>query len=107
MMKKNIESKAIAAIEAHPMYIEARGYPHCATELFVESTERIRKWRISEDVKDHILNKLSPETSVILVTLQTASKTPEPLSGTGKLYGFVLKPSTFELLHVDVGVWRS
>lgn len=44
---------------------------------------------------------------VLIVVYYTAEKKPEPLSGYGKSYNFVIHPLSYNLLLSEVGTWRS
>ena len=100
-------TRALAAVESHPLHKEATAWAHCVHDVFAMSKTFIERARLSEEERSKLRLALEDEESILLVSYYTSLKKPEPLSGGGKHYVFLLHPNTFEVLSSSVGTWRS
>jgi hypothetical protein len=106
-VSEDIARDALAAVAVHPMYAEAIGWEHHASDVFSRSKDFIDRARMSDGQRSSLREDLADVSSVLIVTYWTSDKKPEALSGSGKLYTFLLHPKTFAVLGADVGGWRS
>jgi|GEM_PF-5338719 len=104
---KSVAKSALAAIEEHPLQREAVGWTYCPTDVFEISTAFVDHTRIAEDEEERIRALLADAETVLVVSYWTSDKKPEPLSGAGKQYGFLLHRKSLVVLHADVDTWRS
>jgi hypothetical protein len=102
-----LQQKAIAAVETHPMYKEANAFPFCEPVIMVEPKKLIQGFRLSEEIKATVAEALSKVETFVLVSLWTSSKKPERLSGGGKTFDFILHPDTLQVVATSTGTWRS
>ncbi|MBB3196992.1 hypothetical protein [Roseateles terrae] len=103
-----IETRAIDAASAQPLWAEASMHAHCATEVFSMPKDFVKRMpNVTEGERSELLAALALEDSVVIVGGWTAERKPEPLTGGGKLYAFMIHPSSFKVLHAGVGTWRS
>ena len=100
-------TRALVAVESHPLQKEAIQWAHCVHDVFAMSKTFIDGASFSEEEKSQLRAALANEESILLVSYYTSSKKPEPLAGGGKHYVFLLHPNTLEVLHSGVGTWRS
>lgn len=98
---------ALSAVEFHPLHTEAISWAHCVSDVCAQPKSFIDRARISEEKRKSIHEALEGASTVLLVSYWTADRKPEPLSGFGKLYAFLLHPKTFEVLLAEVSTWRS
>ena len=99
--------RAIAAVAGHPLHTEATAWAYCASDVFEQPKTFIDRARIAEAGKERIHRALSAASTVLLVSFWTSDKKPEPLSGYGKHYVFLLHPESLAVLQAEVGTWRS
>jgi len=104
---KEIATRALVAVETHPLRAEAVQWSYCVHDVFAMSKTFIDRGRFSEEEKDKLLSALTNEESILLVSYYTSSEKPDPLSGAGNHYVFLLHPTTLEVLQSSVGTWRS
>lgn len=102
-----IAKAALAAVEGHPLQKEAIGWAHCPSDVFSTQKAFVERARIPDEHKLRLRNFLADVENVLVVSYWTSEKKPEPLSGTGKHYVFLLHPESLTVLHADVGTWRS
>lgn len=102
-----IAQKAFVAIEGHPLYLEAKAKFHCVSDVYERSKDFIDRTKFSEEEKKLMHKELANVSTILLVSYFTADVKPEPLSGYGKLYAFIVHPESFALIQVAVGNWRS
>ena len=107
MLTEEQKNKAIASIESHPLKKEALGRNYCVSDIFNHSKEILNRAKISEEEKAKLDEDLSDTEEVVIVVYHTAEEKPEPLSGYGKTYNFVIHPVTNKLLWAGTGTWRS
>lgn len=107
MIDKKTMELAYAAIQSHPLKIEAFTWEYCVSDVFVASKNILSKANVPEAVKLSLTQSLADTEEVLIVVYHTAERKPEPLSGYGKSYNFAIHPTTYELLLADVGTWRS
>lgn len=75
--------------------------------VFETGKRLVDRARIPVEIKAELHTALADVATVLVVGYWTASKRPEPLSGGGKHYVFMLHPRSLKVLHADVGTWRS
>ena len=102
-----VATRALAAVELHPLRAEAIQWSHCVHDVFAMPKTFVDRARFSEEEKKQLHAALTNEDTVLLVSYYTSSKKPEPLAGGGKHYVFLLNPTTQEVLQSSVGTWRS
>ena len=103
----DLQQRAIAAVGAHPLYAEANAFPFCEPVIMVESKKLIHGFRVSEEIKAAVGEALKEVEEFVLVSLWTSSKKPEPLSGGGTTFDFILHPHTLQVVATSTGTWRS
>ena len=106
-VSSQVEEQALVAVKSHPLHGEATGWPYCVSDAFEESKTFADRLSLPEEDKSRIQAALSNVESVILVNFWTSTQKPQPLSGGGKLYTFLVHPLSFTVLHGGVGTWRS
>jgi hypothetical protein len=99
--------RALAAVAQHPLYKEAVAWPYCESDVFAEPKSFIERARFTEAERCELRASLQAVETLVLVGYWTSSKRPEPLTGGGKLYSFLLHPKSFSVIHAGVGTWRS
>ncbi|MDR6539719.1 hypothetical protein [Variovorax soli] len=99
--------RARSVVSEHPLWAEASAHAYCKSDIFGSQKSLIERARLTDEERVVLRAALADADSVLVVSYFTADKTPEPLSGGGKLYGFLVHPHTFELLHAGEGTWRS
>ena len=99
--------RVIAATIDHPLAIDAQAQPFCHATMMCEPKSFIDRFRWDDDIKSEIREKLRAVETVFYVEYQTSTKAPEPLSGGGAAYGFLLHPDSLEILHTSTGTWRA
>ena len=104
---ETIAKAALAAVEGHPLQKEAVRWAHCPSDVFSNQKAFVEKARLPDEEKLRLRNALVDVENVLVVSYWTSEKKPEPLSGTGKHYVFLLHPESLAVLHADVGTWRS
>lgn len=107
MIDDQTKELALAAIKSHPLKVEANSWGYCVSDVFKWPKNMLSKAKISVIERQELDASLADTEDVILVVYHTAEKRPEPLSGYGKSYNFVLHPTSFKLLLFEVGTWRS
>lgn len=107
MIDDETKELAFAAINSHPLKVEANSWEYCVSDIFKWSKEMLRKAKISDDEKQELEASLADTEEVLIVMYHTAEKKPEPLAGYGKSYNFVIHPISYKLLLSEVGTWRS
>lgn len=103
----DVKRRAFAAVAEHALHIEALAWPHVVSEVELESLELILRTRFPEEDKEMISVSLGSETTVLVVSYFTAAQAPQPLSGGGKHYIFLVHPTSFELIYSRIGTWRA
>ena len=106
-VSSQVEQQALAAVESHPLHKDAIAWPYCVSDVFEESKAFADRMRLPEEDKARIQAALSNVENVILVSYWTCAQKPEPLSGGGKYYAFLVHPQSFTVLHSGVSTWRS
>lgn len=99
--------QALAAVQDHPMHVEATAWEYCANEVFAQSKSFLDRARFSSEEKEHFRKALADVETVLLVSYIVSDKKPEPLAGFGKHYILVIHPESFAVLGAAVGTWRS
>lgn len=107
MIDDETKNKALAAISSHPLKTEANNWKYYVSDVFKWSKGMLSKAKISDEEKQKLESSLADTEEVLIVVYHTAEKKPEPLSGYGKSYNFVIHPISYELLLSEVGTWRS
>lgn len=97
--------RAVAATLEHPYAAEARTFHWCHAVVMREPKSFLSRTKIPDAAA--ALDSLSDAEDVVLVSYQTSITPPEPLSGFGKTFDFVLHPKTFVILATGTGTWRS
>jgi hypothetical protein len=106
-VSEQIEQRALAAVESHPLQKEAVGWPHCVSDVYETSKEFVERMTLSKEDKTPIQSALADVETVLMVSYWTSERKPEPLSGGGKHYAFLVHPQSFAVLLSHVGTWRS
>lgn len=96
---------AVAATLAHPLAQEALGFYWHHAVVLVEAKEFLSG--IKKPEIRAALPRLAGCSDVLLVSYHTSDTKPQPLSGAGRTFDFVLHPKTFEILASSTGTWRS
>jgi hypothetical protein len=104
---ESVAKAALAAVEGHPLQQEAVQWPHCPSDVFETGKRLVDGARFPVEIKAGVQAALADVDTVLVVGYWTASRKPEPLSGGGKHYVFMLHPRSLKVLHADVGSWRS
>ncbi|MGA4634868.1 hypothetical protein ACPA5B_13415 [Pseudomonas solani] len=94
-----VKLDALAAVQQHPLYQEASAWTYCESDVFYAAKSFVKKVPIPLPLVD--------TESVLMVIYWTSARKPEPLSGFGKTYSFVLHPETLAILFSSVDTWRS
>jgi hypothetical protein len=102
-----VAQKAMASVANHPLCLEAKTKYYCESEIFEQSKNLIDRAKFSEEERKELHSELENVSTVLLVCFFTSDVEPEPLSGYGKQYAFVLHPESFVVLKSSVGTWRS
>ena len=102
-----LQQRAFDAVKSHSQFLEADSHAYCEPMLMVEPKSFLDRMKIPDKSMGHISAELSSAESVIILSFITSESQPEPLSGHGKQYIFLIHPETFEILHTTVGTWRS
>jgi hypothetical protein len=101
------KQQALVSVASHSLYIEASAWPHCTIEAEVEPIEFVDRTRFPEADKKEIATALAGESTFILVSYMTSEQKPQPLTGGGKHYIFLIHPVSFEVIYSRTGTWRS
>ena len=97
--------RAVGATLPHPNAQAAmKCFWHLAT-VMLEPKSFLARSRLPEI--EQALAALNDCAEVLLVSYQTSTTRPEPLSGHGQTFDFVLHPNTYEILAATTGTWRS
>ena len=104
---QEIIDAAVRATLSHELAVRARGFTYCHAIVMVEPKEFIERCQWDTTAKDAVRARLADTCVVTLVSYQTSELLPEPLAGRGETFDFVLHPESLEVLHADVGWWRS
>ena len=107
MPELEIEQRALLAIERHPKYRKARRYRYCSAEVRVEPKSFVECFHFKDEVKAAIRECLKDVENCVIVSVMTSRNPPQPLSGCGRTFYFVLHPLTLAVLHSHVGFWIS
>ncbi|MFS2207627.1 hypothetical protein [Variovorax sp. Varisp36] len=99
--------RARSVVSEHPLWAEASAHVYCESDIFSSQKSLIERARLTDEERVALQAALADADSVLVVSYYTADKMPEPLSGGGKLYGFLVHPHSFALLHAGEGTWRS
>lgn len=89
------------------MHAEATSREHCVSDVFSQPKNFIDRARVPAEQRRSLRKDLADVSFFLMVAYWTSEKKPEPLAGFGKLYSFLLLPTTFAVLGADVGTWRS
>ena len=101
------EQRALLAIERHPRYRKATSYRYCSAEVRGELKSFVECFQFTDEVKAAIRESLKDVENCVIVSILTSRSPPQPLSGCGWNFYFVLHPLTFAVLHSHVGFWIS
>ena len=99
--------RARSVVSEHPLWAEASAHVYCESDIFSSQKSLIERARLTDEERVALQSALADTDTVLVVSYYAADKTPEPLSGGGKLYGFLVHPHSFALLHTGEGTWRS
>ena len=98
---------AVRATLGHELAIRARQFAYCHAIVMVEPKSFIERCKWEPATKNAIFDRLSDTQQVTLVSYQTSSAIPQPLSGGGETFDLILHPESLEVLFADVGYWKS
>lgn len=104
---EEIEQLALAAVAADPLQKEALGWSYCASDVFEVPKSFVDRINLPDEAKASIHSALDAVDSVLVVSYLTSERRPEPLTGGGKHYVFLLNPKSLIVLYTGVGTWRS
>lgn len=97
--------RAVTATLEHPLAVEAMAHAYCHAMVMREPKSFVEGTRLPE--KEAVLASLSDSAEVLLVSYWTSTSQPEPLAGGGQTFDFMVHPSSFLILAVSTGSWRS
>ncbi len=97
--------QCVIATTAHPLAIEAMTHSYCHAVVLREPKSFLAQTKFPN--LQEVLAALSDSHEVLLVSYHTSTSQPEPLSGHGRTFDFILHPVTFRILHAASGTWRS
>ena len=103
----DVIQKAIVAVTDHPLHLEATRKFYCVHDIYEKPKEFVDRAKLSDDERKYILTELQDVEAILIVSFFTSDTKPEPLSGFGKLYAFILHPLSYKILSSSVGTWRS
>lgn len=106
-VSEEIEQRAMAAVVAHPLRTEAAAWAYCASDVFEQPKTLVDRLRLTYGERDGVQSALQGVETVLVVSYWTAERKPEPMTGGGKHYAFLVHPESFAVLHAGVGTWRS
>ena len=98
---------AVQATLDHELVTRARQYEYCHAVVMIEPKEFIERCNFDKSTKLSIQSRLTDTTNVTLVSYHTSETQPEPLSGAGKTFEFILHPTKLQILYADTSTWRS
>jgi len=96
-----LQHRAIDVAKGHPNYREASAHVYCEPTVFFLQGERLLA------VKKRLAHVLAELDRLVVVSFMTAARIPEPLSGAGKTYDFILHPDSLQILDATIGTWRA
>jgi hypothetical protein len=99
--------RARSVVSEHPLWAGTTAHVYCESDIFSSQKSLIERVRMTDEERVALRAALADAETVLVVSYFTADKTPEPLSGGGKLYGFLIHPHSFALLHAGEGTWRA
>ena len=97
--------QSVMATTAHPLAIEAMTFAYCHVVVMREPKSFLSRTQFSD--LQAVQAALSDSDDVLLVSYHTSTSLPEPLSGHGRTFDFILHPMTFNILQSGSGTWRS
>jgi hypothetical protein len=103
----SLQRRAFVALAEHPLFIAAKSHEYFNPAVMLDPKASIDRVKWSKEVKTEILRRLADSDTVLLMCCMTSNAIPEPLSGGGTSYDFVLHPKTLEILHASTSSWRS
>jgi hypothetical protein len=103
----DVIKKAITSIENHPLHLEAKSKFNCVHDVYEKSKTFIDRAKFSDEQRKDIRKELEDVATILIVSYFTSDTKPQPLSGFGKHYVFILHPLSYKLLSTSVGTWRS
>ena len=104
---EEVEQRALAAVAAHSLHVEAKAWPYCVSDVFEEAKTFVERLRLTDEEKAAVQSALQDVETVLVVSYWAAERKPEPMAGGGKHYAFFVHPQSFVVLHSGVGTWRS
>ncbi|NHZ38313.1 hypothetical protein [Massilia rubra] len=104
---ETVANDVLSAVAFHPLHTEAIGWAHCVSDVFAQPKSFLDHASISDEKRKSIHEALEGVSTVLLASFWTSDKKPEPLSGFGKLYTFLVHPENFEIFLAEVSIWRS
>ncbi len=96
-----------AAIRHHPNFELAKSQGYCVGNVYDRPKSTLKTSGLPAESKEEAMTQLGDVDRYLWVTYFTAESEPEPLTGGGKEYCFILHPVTLQLLQAHVGGWRS
>ena len=102
-----LQQEALAAVQQHPLCLEAKTFLFCEPVIMQEAKSMIQGFRISDEIKAAVAEELKAVEEVILVSFWTSTTKPQPLSGGGRTFNFILHPEPLRVIQAFTGTWRS
>jgi hypothetical protein len=104
---EDVVQKAIESVKDHPLHLEAKSKFYCVHDVYEKSKDFVDRAKLSDDERINIHKELVDVETLLIVSFFTSDTKPEPLSGFGKHYAFILHPLSYKVLLASVGTWRS
>ena len=104
---RSLTNETLEAVDQHPLWIESQQYSYRVAEEIVMEKQSINRMTIEMETRKRMFDALADVDEILVVSVFTADRRPEPLSGAGTHFLFFLHPVHRTLLHADRGTWRS
>jgi len=102
-----LQQKALAAVEQHPLCLEAKTFLFCEPVIMQEAKSMVQGFRVSDQIKAVVAEALKDVEEFVLVSFWTSSTKPQPLAGGGRTFDFILHPESLHVIQTSTGTWRS
>ena len=99
------QQRAFTVVAEHPHFVEASRYTYCEPIVLLEPKSFVNRMKLDVETKNTVLHALGSCDQVLLIEYMTSTKQPEPLTGGGKTFDFILHPETLEIIHTTTGKW--
>ena len=96
-----------ARIANHSHFKAALSHIHCSAVSMLETPAFFDGSQWDESTKISIRDALVDVDSVLLISFMTSDTEPKPFGGGGVTYDFVIHPKTLDIVHTQLGSWRT